>query len=347
MIEKICPYHGIPTPEGKCKRKEKNEVTGKLEECMAIPKDSTTFYWCTKHMIPLFDKKCSCCQEEENARAEELNVQADIIEDAEYIGTDIRPVFPEEQLLLGVILEKKDPLYFLNKSVWHNGYCYIVDGKKVKVSIDKLNSKSLKEIEIIRDSVMANSDKIDYSYFERIIEKFTHANRARLGMVVGEASDKIREWAEGYSVDSMMVSFSGGKDSTVVSSLVRNALATNAVRHFYGDTTLEFESTEEYAKRLRKESIKAGYFSTAKNRVKNFEDLCDVYGPPSRVMRWCCTVFKTGALIENINKVFKDYTSVLSFQGIRKYESASRSKYDRESTNSKIAKQKTVCCDIT
>lgn len=342
MIEKICPYHGIPTPEGECKRLEKNEVTGKMEKCMAIPKDATTFYWCDKHMIPLFEKKCSCCQEEENLRAEEMKVQPDIVGDAEYIGTDIRPVFPEEQLLLGVITEKKNPLYYLSKSVWHNGSSYIVDGKKVRISIDKLNNLSLKEIEKIREIVMDNSEKIDYSFFKQVVEKFTHANRARLGMVVGEASDKIREWAEGYDFGSMMVSFSGGKDSTVVSSLVRNALSTNAVRHFYGDTTLEFESTDEYAKRLRKESIKAGYFSTAKNRVKNFEDLCDVYGPPSRVMRWCCTVFKTGALIENINKAYKDHTSVLSFQGIRKYESASRSKYDRESTNSKIAKQKTV-----
>lgn len=342
MIEKICPFHGIPIPEGKCKRKEFNEATGKMEECMAIPKDSTTFYWCTKHKIPLFDKRCSCCIDEEEQLAQDENKEVNKIEDAEYIGTDIRPAFPEEQLLLGVILEKKDPYYFLDKSVWHNGYCYIVDGEKIKLSIDELNSMPLEKIKVIKDKVFDYSDGIDCSYFNQIIETFIYANRVRLGTIVGEATDKIKEWAEGYDEGSMMVSFSGGKDSTVVSSLVRNALGTNAVRHFYGDTTLEFESTEAYAKRLRKDSIKAGYFSTAKNRVKNFEDLCDVYGPPSRVMRWCCTVFKTGALIENINKAYKDHTSVLSFQGIRKYESASRSKYDRESTNSKIAKQKTV-----
>lgn len=43
-----------------------------------------------------------------------------------------------------------------------------------------------------------------------------------------------------------------------------------------------------------------------------------------------------------MNKTFKNQTSVLSFQGIRKYESVSRSKYDRDSDSSKIAKQKTV-----
>ena len=56
MIEKVCPFHGIPTPEGRCMRKEFNEETGEMEECLAVPKDSTTIYWCKKHRIPIFDK---------------------------------------------------------------------------------------------------------------------------------------------------------------------------------------------------------------------------------------------------------------------------------------------------
>ena len=40
-------------------------------------------YWCKNCNIPLYNKICSCC----NGKAE-------------YIGTDIRPVFPEERLLL-------------------------------------------------------------------------------------------------------------------------------------------------------------------------------------------------------------------------------------------------------
>ena len=78
---------------------------------------------------------------------------------------------------------------------------------------------------------------------------------------------------------------------------------------------------------------------TAKNYEKSFENLCEQIGPPSRVMRWCCTVFKTGAITPKLASVFKDKTKVLSFQGIRHSESASRSKYERESEDSKIAKQ--------
>lgn len=59
-------------------------------------------------------------------------------------------------------------------------------------------------------------------------------------------------------------------------------------------------------------------------------------------MRWCCTVFKTGAINKTLSQVFQDKTNVLTFYGIRKSESASRSKYDRESESPKITKQTVV-----
>ena len=78
---------------------------------------------------------------------------------------------------------------------------------------------------------------------------------------------------------------------------------------------------------------------TARNIDQDFNDLCDVVGPPSRVLRWCCTVFKTGAITKKIEATFRDKKRILSFQGIRRSESTSRSKYDRDSANSKIGKQ--------
>lgn len=348
MIEKVCPFHGIPTPEGKCMRKEFNEETGNMEECLAVPKDSSTIYWCKKHKIPIFENKCGCCERDYELYG--IDIEDDNIE---YIGTDVRPVFPEEQLLLGVILDKENPLELIGKSVWYNGHSYIVDGEKIKISIDELNSLSLTEIKEIKDiiekyimpgeedSEEAFNSRIDYSEFRKIIDEFVFANKDRFSKIEKEAIEHIKSWAEKYDKKSRFVSFSGGKDSTVVSSLVIDAIGSNEVLHIFGDTTLEFLTTEKYKERLKK-TIRPAYFRTAKNRTKNFEELCPIYGPPSRVMRWCCTVFKTGAITDSMNKTFKNQTSVLSFQGIRKYESVSRSKYDRDSDSSKIAKQKTV-----
>ena len=78
---------------------------------------------------------------------------------------------------------------------------------------------------------------------------------------------------------------------------------------------------------------------TAKNKDQDFNNLCEVIGPPSRMLRWCCTVFKTGAITKKIDSTFKDAKSILTFQGIRRNESLARSKYERESNDSKIKKQ--------
>lgn len=81
---------------------------------------------------------------------------------------------------------------------------------------------------------------------------------------------------------------------------------------------------------------------SSRNKEKDFEELCQVIGPPSRVMRWCCTIFKTGAITRKISGLFRGKTKILAFYGIRRSESASRSKYERESEGHKISKQITV-----
>ena len=167
------------------------------------------------------------------------------------------------------------------------------------------------------------------------------ANQKRYDYISKEAMEYIRTKAENTALTEMFVSFSGGKDSTVVSELVMRALGTQEILHLYGDTTLEFPESQEYVKRFRKEHPKT-LVDTAKNKDKNFEELCEQLGPPSRVMRWCCTIFKTGAIQRRIQTLFKGKKKILTFYGIRRSESSSRNKYDRESDSPKIATQKTV-----
>jgi phosphoadenosine phosphosulfate reductase len=64
-----------------------------------------------------------------------------------------------------------------------------------------------------------------------------------------------------------VVSFSGGKDSTVVSHLVRRALSTSAVLHLFGNTTLEYPHTYEYIRRFRTENPRTPFFISKSNHV--------------------------------------------------------------------------------
>lgn len=312
MIERICPKCHVPMQGDKCIR----------PNCGCVTKMSSTIYWCNHCNIPIFDKVCTVCGEE-----------------GKYIATDIRPVFPEENALMSIILSD-EPTKYQNYSVWYGGGAYIVNGKKVRLPISKVNKLPIEEIRNIKAEYDKFAEKINYRYFNEVIEKFIKANIDRYNYITEEAVNFAQQYKEKYAIEDMMVSFSGGKDSTVTSHIVNRALGTNKVLHIFGNTTLEFPYTLEYKKRFNKnEESKGVRILTAKNREKDFEELCEIVGPPSRIMRWCCTVFKTGAIQKTISSAFKDKNNILSFQGIRHNESVSRSKYERESESPKISKQ--------
>lgn len=316
MVERICPKCKIPMNGEKCIKKS----------CQTRTIMSTTIYWCSECNVPVFEPFCSKCGTS-----------------ADYIATDIRPVFPEEKLLLAIVQEKTNPLCYDSSAVWYGGGAYIIDGKKVKLSITAINQWTLDKIREIKNQYDIYKNRINETCFKHNIQTFVEANANHYNDITEEAVRFIQSYKEQYAVTDMMVSFSGGKDSTVTSHLVNKALGTNKVLHVFGDTTLEFPTTIEYKQRLNKNAESQGVrILTAKNREKNFEELCEVIGPPSRVMRWCCTVFKTGAIQKTIASAFKDKTNVLTFYGIRRSESTSRSKYERESESPKISKQTVV-----
>ena len=282
---------------------------------------STNIYYCDKCNVPIFDEVCPECGEK-----------------CRRIGSDVRPVFAQERLLLEVLLHQ--PMAFAGKSVWStNSSSYWIDGKCRKISIAKLSEQDPDEIAAkLKKYAEANQKYVDSDLTNEHIQQFIYVNRYRLNSITDEAMNYIRNIASDFDQSSIFCSFSGGKDSTVTSSLVMRALDTEKIIHIYGDTTLEYPTSAQYITAFRKR-YPATPLLIAKNRDQNFNNLVDVVGPPSRVLRWCCTVFKTGAITKKIDQVFHNQTRILSFQGIRRAESVSRSKYDRDSMNSKITKQ--------
>ena len=103
MFERICPKCNVPMVGDRCVK----------ETCRSKTVTSSTIYWCGECNIPIFEKVCPICGSE-----------------GVYKATDMRPVFPEERLLLGILTERDNPLRFMDKAVWFGSNSYIVDGIK-------------------------------------------------------------------------------------------------------------------------------------------------------------------------------------------------------------------------
>lgn len=310
MLRYRCRQDNIVTKNSVC------PVCGNRSEL-----ERSDIYWCVNCNVPLYETVCGCCGGE-----------------GYRITTDIRPVFPQERLLLELIWNKP-PKTYEKASIWNcSGNYYFIDGKRIRFSVKDL--KNL-DVEKIRQRYFKEEPEIDETYFNGFIEKFVRANQSRYDDIVKEATDYIRKATKGYTIRDMFVSFSGGKDSTVTSDIVMRALSDTKILHIFGDTTLEFPETLKYVERFQREHPKTPVLSS-KNKDKDFEELCRLVGPPSRVMRWCCTVFKTGAIQRKIKMLFRNKNKILTFYGIRRNESKSRSKYERETEGTKITKQITI-----
>lgn len=286
---------------------------------------SSSIYWCDTCNTPSFEKECASC----HGKCRE-------------IAKDLRPVFPQERLLLEILMHE-EPLSLAESSIWcAGGAYYIIDGNRKNLNYRKLMENDSEEvIAKLKEHGPANQKYVDSFSKLPWVKRFIEINRDHLSRIEAEAIDFIQRKSEGIPPHKMFCSFSGGKDSTVTSALVMSALGREDIIHVYGDTTLEYPTSAEYLRRFKVVHPRTPML-VARNDQQDFPTLCKRLGPPSRVMRWCCTVFKTGAITRKIDAIYPKDKSILTFQGIRRAESASRSDYERDGSDSKIAKQN-VC----
>lgn len=259
-----------------------------------------------------------------------------------YLSADLRPVFPEERLLLELLLGKK-PNEYIDCSVWAADSRYYIDGKPVSLSTQVFQKADTDSLSLKLEEYRSSNR---YDAFSAYIQTFLAANHDRLSYLKDEAFGFIKRAASRFPEENIVLSFSGGKDSTVTADLAVKALSNPSLVHIFGNTTLEFPTTIDYANRFR-----AGHpmsiFMVAKNDEQVFMDVCEDIGPPARMMRWCCSMFKTGPITRIINSLYRNQ-QILTFYGIRKSESVSRSKYNRIEDSSDAVKiqQQTVASPI-
>jgi len=277
--------------------------------------------FCNLCLVPIIDSDtCSLCGEK-----------------VKQINGDLRPVFYPEKKLISIILNND----ITDKIVWSKASSYyLIDGENVKVDYVSI-VKDKKRLDELYDKFWRKANH-EFEYYlnnqEDILIKFIKANEDHYYRICYEAENYINSIVDKYKTKGYIpiVSFSGGKDSTVVSNLVRDSLSDQKILHYFSDTTLEFDLTAEYLNEFKQLNPYVPFIIEKPNQ--NFFELCNEFGPPSRLERWCCTIFKTGTL-GNQFKIIPRNKKPISFSGIRKAESLERSKYSRTQETSKIHRQ--------
>ncbi len=253
------------------------------------------------------------------------------------IANEIRPVFAEELVLLGMNRKFTFDRSETRPFMWAQKNNYFYDGEKVAQANGVRYGKPI-EIDYFFDKRM----KLQPVDVDSMVTKNAHI----MTLLTADAKRRVKEMYDATinQSDVAYIAFSGGKDSVVTLDICHQTLPLS-VPVIYSDTDMELPVSVEYVwpevqKRYPdREFVKVKANTSA---IKNWE----IFGPPSRTIRWCCSVHKsTPAILYLKNRVGSDRIRAVAFLGVRGEESQSRSNYEDISLGVKNASQ-TNCMPI-
>ena len=250
-----------------------------------------------------------------------------------------RPVYAPELDLLGFeqywSYDKQDDIPYMwaeSNVYWYRG----VQIAKTKGG-DLYNAPELIPIRAEDGSIPFS--KLDGDVLQQIDIVDMCAKNAELLTILEDTTVKkiVKEYEKfKKKLDIFHVAFSGGKDSAVLLDLVKKALPVGSYVVIFGDTGMEFPDTYEAVEQTRQQCEADGTpFYIARSHFEP-KDSWKLFGPPARVLRWCCSVHKSTPQTIKMREITgKDNYIGMDFVGVRAHESVTRSKYDYENFGKK------------
>lgn len=147
-------------------------------------------------------------------------------------------------------------------------------------------------------------------------------NKERLLNLESESKVTIKNSLQKFSSLKPKILSSGGKDSSVVVALVRDIVPDAQI--IFNNTSLDCADTY-----LHIQGFKNIYITNPKEGFYQWRERLNFI--PTRIARACCSIFKEGAMVENLNSDDK----YLFFMGMRNEESNTRANYRDEWKNDK------------
>ncbi|MGE5372835.1 MAG: phosphoadenosine phosphosulfate reductase family protein [Solirubrobacterales bacterium] len=256
-----------------------------------------------------------------------------------YVASEIRPVFAQELSLTGLGRYFEYERHETRPLMWGMKNTYLI------ADIDEKGEPCGRKVAQLNNTQYGKPLNIQTFFEGKMklepvdIDAMVAANASIMDIVVADAKRRTKELYDEsiQRCDIAYIAFSGGKDSVALLDICHRVLPLS-VPVVFSDTDMELPDTYKVL-----EEVKARYpereFIIAKAETSALENW-RIFAPPSRTIRWCCSVHKsTPALMYLKKKLRKAAIKVMAFVGVRGDESYSRSFYEDASDGAKNASQ--------
>ena len=160
------------------------------------------------------------------------------------------------------------------------------------------------------------------------IQEMIKKNNSKMSALIQHTAQIIYDKFNAYrhKVDVIYVAFSGGKDSIVILDLVQKSIPHNEFKVVFADTSMEISDTYKAIEKAKQLWPDLNFY-IAKSDIKA-TDSWEIFGAPSRVLRWCCAVHKSAPSLLKLREItgIKNLKALV-FDGIRAEESEMRASY--------------------
>ena len=207
---------------------------------------------------------------------------------------------------------------------------FLVYGDRLRRNITVALDEPLLEIKVKKEKVDIKELKKGYFNGMDTVSLY-NANSNRLTRLAKISHSFAKQEIE--SSKNAIISFSGGKDSMVLSHL----LSDFNLKNVFIDTGMEFPETYEFINTLKEK----GWDIDIARSKNNFFELCSEKGYPVRKNRWCCKTQKFEPFNDYIKSQYGE-NQVTVFGAERRWESLYRIDEPFKRQNKNIPNQHSV-----